>query len=70
MQAGTFVDPADAYEATAEFVAKRYGRPIGADLVRALLVVPQHVIDDIECEPQEWEQRVRDYAYGLAMEWR
>lgn len=70
MQAGTYVDPADAYEAAAEFVAKRYGRPIGADLVRALLIVPQHVIDAIECDPQEWERRVRDYAYGFAMDAR
>ena len=62
MQAGVQVDPAEEYEAAAEFVAKRYGKPISAQLVRALVEVPQHVLDDIEANPHEWGDRVRAYA--------
>lgn len=68
MQAGKQIDPSDEYEFAAEFVARRYGRPIGADLMRALLVVPAHVLDDVECNPHEWERRVHEYAYAIAME--
>lgn len=66
MQAGAQVEPAEEYEAAAEFVAKRYGRPISAQLVRALLEVPQHVLDDIEANPQDWDDRVHAYAWALA----
>jgi hypothetical protein len=62
MQAGTYRDPADDYEAAAEFVARRYGQPIDAGLVRALLSVPDHVLEAIESEPQEWSRRVHEYA--------
>ena len=65
MQAGVQVDPAEEYEAAAEFVAMRYGRPICAQLVRALVAVPQHVLDDIEANPQDWEARVHSYAQAL-----
>lgn len=65
MNAGNKIDPADDYEAAAEFVAKQYGRPICAQLVRCLLVVPEHVLEDIESNPHEWEQRVREYAHAL-----
>lgn len=64
MQAGSQIEPADDYEAAAEFVAAKYGRPIGAMLVRALLDVPAHVVECIESDPEEWERRVHEYAYG------
>ena len=67
MEAGRYVDPADDYEAAAEFVASKYGRPIDAQLMRALVNVPAHVIDSIECDPQCWSERVNAYAYGQAM---
>ena len=66
MQAGVQVDPAEEYEAAAEFVAQRYGRPICAQLVQALVAVPQHVLDDIEANPDEWEDRVHAYARAIA----
>ena len=59
------IDPANDYEAAAEFVAKRYGKPICSMLVRALLTVPAHVLDDIEANPQEWERRVHEYAHAI-----
>ena len=67
MLPGRYVDPADDYEAAAEFCAKTYGRPIEPQLVRALLSAPEHVFESIECNPQDWRQRVRDYCYGIAM---
>jgi hypothetical protein len=65
MEPGKIIDPADDYEAAAEFVAKRYGRPICAQLVAALLDVKQHVLEDIEANPQDWERRVHEYLHGM-----
>jgi hypothetical protein len=65
MNAGKQIDPADDYEAAAECVAKRYGGPIDAQLVRALIDVPAHVLEAIEADPQDWNRRVHEYAHGL-----
>lgn len=62
---GTYIDPADEYEAAAEYVARRYGRPIGPDVMRALLLVPERVLESIECDPDAWRQRVHEYLRGM-----
>lgn len=65
MQAGATFDPADDYEAAAEYVARHYGRPICSQIVAALMIVPPHVMEDIEANPQEWDRRVNEYAAGM-----
>ena len=65
---GVYVDPADEYEQAAEFVAHRYGNPLCLELIQALLIVPKHVIEDIAANPQDWDNRVKEYCYGFAME--
>ena len=64
---GVYVDPADEYEQVAEFVAQFYGNPLCLGLMQALLAVPQHILDDIAANPQDWERRVKEYCYGLVM---
>ena len=65
MEAGTYMDPAYAYEAAAEYCAKQgYSDPM---LLRALLALPEAVLEDIESSPHEWQQRVSEYAYAQAM---
>jgi hypothetical protein len=62
MQAGTYVDPASHYEAAAEHCAKQgYSDPM---LVRALLNLPEEVLESIDANPHEWTQRVSEYAMG------
>lgn len=66
MEAGVYVDPAEHYEAAAEFCAKAgYSDPM---LVRALLNVPGETMADIEADPEAFKRRVADYAYGIAMQ--
>jgi hypothetical protein len=66
MQAGTYVDPADHYEAAAEWCARKgvSGDPM---ILRALAWVPEQTMEDIEANPHEFRRRVSEYAYGLAM---
>lgn len=65
MQAGIYVDPASYYEAAAEYCAKQgYSDPV---LVRALLDLPECVMQDIESNPHEWRRRVSNYAYAIHM---
>lgn len=63
---GIYVDPAEQYEQCAEFVAITYGNPLSPMLLRALVSMPEHVFTDIESNPQNWERRVNEYAYGIA----
>ena len=63
MEAGQYVDPADAYEAAAEYCAKQgYSDP---QIVRALLDLPAHVFEDIDANPHHWRRRVAEYARGM-----
>lgn len=68
MQAGRYADPAEDYETTAEAVARDFGKPISPMLIAASYRnVQPHVLEAIEANPHEWDQRVNDYCYGLAM---
>lgn len=65
MRAGVYVDPALHYEAAAKYCARMgYSDPM---LVHALLDIHQCVLDDIDANPQDWKQRVAEYAYALSM---
>ena len=65
MQPGVYVDPAVYYEEAAEYCARQgYSDP---RLVRALLNLPSETLDAIDIDPCEWERRVSEYAYGIAM---
>jgi hypothetical protein len=62
---GHYVDPAEYYETAAEHCAKQeYTNPM---LVRALLDLPEEVLEQIESEPHTFARRVAEYAYGIAM---
>jgi len=66
MNAGKQIDPADEYEAAAEYVARKFGKPIDAQVIRALLNVPPHVLDSIEINPHHWRDCVNRHAMAIA----
>jgi len=69
MEAGIYIDPADDYEAAAEYCAKWHVvNPMLTKAIRGLVRLPEHVYEDIEANPQDFERRVREYQYGAAME--
>ena len=66
---------ANDYEAAAEYVAEHFGNCAGAGtaeclamVVTASVLLKPHVAEDIDADPSAFQQRVRDYLYGMAME--
>ena len=63
MEAGKYVDPADRYEAAAEYCAKQgYSDPM---LAIALVRLSPSVQEEILCNPHDWTRRVHDYMLWM-----
>jgi hypothetical protein len=66
--AGRYVDPADDYEAVAEYCAAQgMAGPFVDQLAIGLIQLAPTTLESIQCDPEAFRQRVSDYAYGLAM---
>lgn len=60
------VEEINEYESAAEWCALRGLRGVAGDRLPDSLSAT--VADDIDAFPEEFQARVRDYAYGIAME--
>ncbi len=67
MTPGIYVDPAEYYEAFAEYCAK-WQINDAQRIMRGLFDLPESVLEDIDSNPHEFNRRVAEYAYGMAME--
>lgn len=62
MLPGIAVDCAQEYEDCAEGAARMFGQWVPTELLRALVRMPKHVWDDIDCNPHYWRERVNLYC--------
>lgn len=69
---GRMRDLSQEYEDMAAFFARVYGNgcttPDGRFFGTATVNVAPEIVDFILLDPIAWENRVKDYAYGMAME--